>query len=275
MDNKETLKKYAGAIARGSIGATPLVGPLAVELLNVTIPNQRQERIEKLLNVLSSKVFDIDSEQLKERFNSTDFVDIFEDVLFQSVRATSSERLEYLASILEKSLTEEEIKHLQTKRLLSILGEINDAEIIILQSYELEKQRDGGSFKERHKNIFKYEFVTRKSSQDERKQNTMLQNYKDHLVNLGLVGLSHPSSNSTLYLTPLGGMLLEKIGLEEEPTAIGEPISSLSGINAAEAKYQELKKEVDKNKPPKDTFRKSEAQEVQDLIEKIKRHGFR
>ena len=104
MSNQETVKKYAGALARGSIGSVPLVGSLAVELLNVIIPNQRQERIEKLLTMLSSKVFDIAPEQLEEKFNSPDFVDIFEDILFQSVRATSSERLDYLASVVDYGL---------------------------------------------------------------------------------------------------------------------------------------------------------------------------
>lgn len=130
----------------------------------------------------------------------------------------------------------------------------------------LKKTKDG-SFKEIHKNVFKYQFITMKSSKNEQEQNAMLQNYKDHLVNLGLIGLTHSSSTSTLFLTPLGGMLLEKIGLEEEPTTIGKPISSLSGINAA----QEIKKEVDKNKPPKDTFRKSESQKEQDLAKKVLR----
>ena len=274
MTAKGNVNKYSLAALKGGIGAIP-GGSLVVELLNVTIPDRRLERIEKILMILASKELDLDSEEIKQKFHSPEFADIFEDVIHQAVRALSEERLEYLASILEKSLTEEEIKHLQTKRLLSILGEINDVEIIILQSYELDKQRDGGSFKETHKNIFNYEYVTSKSSQNEREQNSMLQNYKDHLVNLGLIGLTHSSSNSTLYLTPLGGMLLKKIGLEEEPTAIGKPISFLSGIDAAEAKYQELKKEVDKNKPPEDTFRKSETQKVQDLLEKIQRYGFR
>ena len=158
---------------------------------------------------------------------SDEFADIFDDVIYQAVRAISDERLEYLASILEKSLTEEQIKHLQIKRLLSI--------------------------------------------QDEREQKAMLQNYKDYLVNLGLIGLTHSSSNSTLFLTPLGGMLLKKIGLEKKPTTIGNPISPLSGINAAETRYNKLKQEVDKSKPVKDTFRKSEYQQAQDLAKKLLR----
>ena len=269
MTAKDNLNKYGLAALKGGIGAIP-GGSLIVELLNVTIPDRRLERIEKLLAILASKELDMDSEEIKQKFHSPEFADIFEDVIYQAVRAISDERLEYLASILEKSLTEEQIKHLQIKRLLSIFGEINDIEIIILQSYELEKQRDE-SFQEIHKNIFKHEYVTSKSSQDEREQNAMLQNYKDHLVNLGLIGLTHSSSNSTLFLTPLGGMLLKKIGLEKKPTTIGNPISPLSGINAAETRYKELKQEVDKSKPVKDTFRKSEYQQAQDLAKKLLR----
>ena len=52
---KKQTPKYAGATSRGLIGLIPLVGPLTVELLNVTIPNQRQGRIEKLVNILSQK----------------------------------------------------------------------------------------------------------------------------------------------------------------------------------------------------------------------------
>ena len=136
MNKKETLKKYTGALIKGGIASLPVVGPLAIELVNVTIPNQRQERIEKLLNILSSKVFDIAPEKLEENFNSSDFIDIFEDILVQSVRATSNERLGYLASVLEYGIRQEKIEHLQIKRILEILNEINDVEVILLQSYE-------------------------------------------------------------------------------------------------------------------------------------------
>lgn len=45
------------SIARILLGEIPIIGSLTVELLNVAIPNQRQERIEKLLNLMASKVF--------------------------------------------------------------------------------------------------------------------------------------------------------------------------------------------------------------------------
>jgi len=64
-NRQETIQKYTVAIARGLIGQVPVIGSLTVELLNVTIPNQRQERIERLLNILSKKIFNISEEKLQ------------------------------------------------------------------------------------------------------------------------------------------------------------------------------------------------------------------
>ena len=66
-NRQETIQKYTVAIARGLIGQVPVIGSLTVELLNVTIPNQRQERIERLLNILSKKIFNISEEKLKTK----------------------------------------------------------------------------------------------------------------------------------------------------------------------------------------------------------------
>lgn len=250
MSNQETVKKYAGALARGSIGSVPLVGSLAVELLNVIIPNQRQERIEKLLNILSSKVFDIDPEQLEERFNSSDFIDIFEDILFQSVKATSSERLEYLASVVEYGLRQEEIDHLQIKRLLEILKEINDVEVVLLQSYE-KKNRNNQDFKQRHSNIFDSSKLEPDKVQEHK---VMLENYNSHLINLGLIGKSlfvdsfqrkYNISESDLCITKLGVILLKKIGIkEDEEELTGKPINPVDAINSAFKKLEQREKEI-------------------------------
>jgi hypothetical protein len=250
MNNQETLKKYVGAIVKGGIVSVPLVGSLAVELLNVTIPNQREERIEKLLLILSSKVFDIAPEQLEEKFNSPDFVDIFEDILFQSVRATSSERLEHLASVVEYGLRQEEIDHLQIKRLLEILKEINDVEVILLQSYE-SRNRYNQDFKEKHSSIFDLVNLEPDKVQEHK---VMLENYNSHLINLGLIGKSssfdsfsrnRQISEYDLCITELGRMLLKKIGIEQDENGlIGEPINPMDAINSALKKLEQKEKEI-------------------------------
>jgi hypothetical protein len=215
-NQQETIQKYTGAIARGLIGQVPVIGSLTVELLNVTIPNQRQERIEKLLNILSQKIFNISEEELQEKFNSTDFIDIFEDVLLQSVRATSDIRLKYLASVLKNGIDSEKLDHLQKKRLLEILERINDIEIILLRSYSL---RDNTSvyqdFINNHCDIFnvKEEQGNNESPETHDKDKQIfISHYEDNLISLGLIGVDQ---NNELLPTRLGVNLLRLIGFEQ------------------------------------------------------------
>ena len=80
MTAKENLDKYGLAALKGGIGVIP-GGSLVVELLNVTIPDRRLERVEKLLMILASKELNMDSEEIKQKFQSPEFADIFEDII--------------------------------------------------------------------------------------------------------------------------------------------------------------------------------------------------
>ena len=52
MTAKDNFNKYGLAALKGGIGSIP-GGSLVVELLNVTIPDRRLERIEKILMILA------------------------------------------------------------------------------------------------------------------------------------------------------------------------------------------------------------------------------
>jgi hypothetical protein len=228
-NQQETIQKYTGAIARGLIGQVPVIGSLTVELLNITIPNQRQERIEKLLNILSQKIFNISEEELKNKFHSTDFIDIFEDVLRQSVRATSEIRLRYLASVLKNGIDSQKFDHLQNKRLLEILEKINDIEVILLRSYSL---RDDTSeyqdFINKYSDIFndkEKQEETKSSKTNDKDRQNFINHYDDNLISLGLVGVNQnnervptttiPDLTTGLLPTRLGVNLLKLIGFEQ------------------------------------------------------------
>jgi len=228
-NQQETIQKYAGDTARGLIGQIPFVGSLTVELLNVTIPNQRQERIEKLLNILSQKTFNISEEELRSKFNSTDFIDIFEDVLRQSIRATSDTRLEYLASVLKNGIDSKKFDHLQNKRLLEILEKINDIEVILLRSYSL---RDDTSeyqdFMNKYSDILDVKEDQENNESPEthdKDKQIFIRHYEDNLISLGLVGVNQnnerfptttiPDLTTGLLPTRLGINLLKLIGLEQ------------------------------------------------------------
>lgn len=236
-NQQEKIQKYTGAIARGLIGQIPVVGSLTVELLNVTIPNQRQERIEKLLNILSQKIFNVSEEELQSKFDSTNFIDIFEDVLRQSTRAISDIRLEYLASVLKNGIDSERLDHLQKKRLLEVLEKINDIEIILLRSYSLRDDKfKYQDFVNQYCNIFKIEEQKKYGSYSESEYNNeraFINHYEDNLISLGLVGVDQ---DNEFLPTRLGVNLLKLIGFEElelddkfsgKITRVVEPINAL------------------------------------------------
>jgi hypothetical protein len=227
----------AGAAFISGWGAISLVGPFAAEAFNLLIPNQRQKRVEELLTILSANICSMDKKAVEQRFNSPEFLDIFEDCVHQAVRATSQERLEYLASVLKKSLSTEQIQHLKTKRLLSILSELNDIEIIILQSYNYDGCKND-EFKEKHKQIFKndkwVQDVSESYREDYSEDYSMFLNYENHLISLGLIGPKDTRKNiHQTYLTPYGGMLLKLVGVEKTiREAWGTAVSPLTAIQS-------------------------------------------
>lgn len=124
----------AAILGKGLVGAIPFVGPLAAEIVGTTIPNQRIDRIESLLRLLESKILEDEKEKVKQRIVSPEYVDLMEDGFWQAARALSEERKDYIASLLKNSLTDDELRYIEYKRVMSILGELNDLEILILKS---------------------------------------------------------------------------------------------------------------------------------------------
>ena len=178
----------ATIIGKGLLGAIPFVGPLAAEIVGAVIPNQRIDRIELLLKLLESKIQEEDRLKVKERIISPESVDLIEDGFIQASRALSEDRKEYIASLLKNSLTDDELKHIEYKRLLSILGELNDLEILILKSKALHRgQPEFEEFWGAHEGALTPPLAHMESTQEEIDKNTIYQTHKMHLVNLGLL----------------------------------------------------------------------------------------
>ena len=126
-------------IGKGLVGAIPFVGPLVAEIVGTTIPNQRIDRIESLLKLLESKILEDEKEKVKQRIVSPEYIDLMEDGFWQAARALSEERKDYIAALLKNSLTDDELKYIEYKRVMSILGELNDLEILILKSISMDR----------------------------------------------------------------------------------------------------------------------------------------
>ena len=177
----------ATIIGKGLLGAIPFIGPLAAEIVGAVIPNQRIDRIESLLKLLESKIPEEDRRKVEERVISPESVDLIEDSFIQASRALSEERKEYIASLLKNSLTDDDLKHIEYKRLLSILGELNDLEVLILKSQTLHRgQPEHSEFWEAHEGALTPPLAHMGSTQEEIDKHTIYQTHKLHLANLGL-----------------------------------------------------------------------------------------
>jgi hypothetical protein len=178
-----------------------------------------------------------------------------------------------LASVLEKSLTDEQIKYLQTKRLLSILSELNDVEVIILQSYGYMNPTE---FRDQHKSIFQNAVIHDGTSQKEQEENAMYINYRDNLINLGLIG-PHRLGESQLFLTQLGKMLLKILGRSETvELVIGTTVNPVIAMENAEQGFLKMERDSKINNKPNDNpLGLSKSQQNRKLAEELFRSNNR
>lgn len=182
----------------------PFGSPIG-ELITNFIPNQKIERVIKFTEKLNEKLIDYNS-KLKDsekrisvlELKNVEFADLYEESANQASRALTDERLEYIASLLKNSLTDKELKHLEKKRLLSLLGELNDAEIIWLKSYSLNTavaSQEHGDFYETHEDILKPVRIPYGGDPDKElfDKESMQKSYQSNLLNLRLISESFKS----------------------------------------------------------------------------------
>ena len=224
----------SGAVVGGVSGAlVGVAGSLAAELLSVVIPNFKQQRYDKFVGEIEDRVTSLEGEakeRAESRSHSPEFADLFEDGARQAVRALSDERIEHIVNILENSLTDEEMNHAQRKRLLELLGQINDVELLLLQGEALYPD-ESRQFWQKHQDIVPQPAVL-SSPQEVVDKSIAYNSYKEHLDDLGLLKRRYikPFGSqkevefdfangkvkaSGSEATGLGRMLLHEIGLRE------------------------------------------------------------
>ena len=223
----------SGAVVGGVPGAiVGAAGGLAAELLSVVIPNFKQQRYDKFVDGMEDRITSLEGEakeRAESRSHSPEFADLFEDGARQAVRALSDERIAHIVQVLENSLTDEELEHARRKRILELLGQINDVELLILQGEAL-FGGEGREFWSKHQSIFP-EPATLRASQKVVDRSITFDAYQEHLDDIGLLKRSYrkPFANkevefdfdtgqiksSGYEITAVGQMLLHEIGLKD------------------------------------------------------------
>lgn len=205
------------SVAKAVAGTIPYIGTLVSEILDNVVPNLRFERIVVFLQELDSKVSQVDEklEYFKVNLASEEGVDLLEEGMLQASRSISRERKERLASILEKSLSRENLKYEESRKILNIFRELTDPEIIWLIYYSLEPRLGKGphsDWVEQHPDIL-YPISKTITGLDEELENEQLEqaalqdSYKETLLRLGLT----QSNGRTTSMTTLGKMIINYI----------------------------------------------------------------
>jgi hypothetical protein len=184
-------------------------------------------------------------EELRERLENPQALDLLEEGLHQAARAVSEERKQQIASVVAAGLSSESLEFMESKHLLLILNEINDIELLVLASHSF-------SFRTQHEDndgwrrATSFEQPTLAAPQPEKDRYALHQSYRNHLVRLGLLQARFQSPPGFRYghsskadspevpqfdyktgmmkstgvdVTPLGELLLRKIGLVNEASA--------------------------------------------------------
>ncbi len=198
--NLETNKEDMMSLFIKSIfGIVPFGSPIG-EAITAVIPHQKLERVVDFVQILNYKIKNAERKIEEHELKSQEFTDLLEDALGQASRALSKERLEFIASLLRNSLTQQELKHIEEKRLLSLLNELNDAEIVWLKSYSLNRTIGSPEYKEfydRHEDILEPVSITfgipENIAQRLYDEEAIQKSYQNNLLNLRLISESFKS----------------------------------------------------------------------------------
>ncbi|MDP2356890.1 MAG: hypothetical protein Q8M31_12640 [Beijerinckiaceae bacterium] len=216
------------ALTKGILGAVPVAGSIIAEVVGLLIPNQRFQRLEDFVRKLDERLKDLTKEELTERLGNVEGVDLFEEGVLQASRALSRERLDYIANVVVSGITGDNKAKIEAKRILGLLREIDDDQIIILASNLYRFQRDE-QFHATHSRILTPVSAHMGSDRDELDADAVFQLARAQLLQLGLLKNQYrkPAKGalpefdeatgtmkvSSRTLTPIGRLLLRRIGI--------------------------------------------------------------
>jgi hypothetical protein len=216
-DIDETDVDRAATASTLVLSAIPTIVPLVAEAVKHGIPKQRIERIARMLKFLGNQVSGLEEDVLAHRMRTEEFLDLFEDGLWQTTRALTEERLAHIASLLKNSIKSDDLAHEQEKMLLSLLGQLNDPELILLGWYGTNMVGErANAYYARHEDIVGPTIRESLMSEEEERNITFRETCRATLQRLGLIG---PDQRGSDRITPFGLLLLEQIDFyKQEPT---------------------------------------------------------
>ena len=212
---KPNTRDHLVSVAKSAAGALPFVGSMLIEVIDSVIPNLRIERVVSFLNTIDEKVGTIDERlaNFEKNLKIEEGLDLFEEGIVQASRAVSEERKQRLGRLVAKSLSHDELRYAESRKLLNIYGELTDPEVVWLIYYSLSPTLGKGPHSdwiEKHSDIL--EPISREmgAPQEQHDRGALQDSYKSTLFRLGLT----TERNRATSLTTLGRLLVRYIADE-------------------------------------------------------------
>lgn len=123
------------AATRGALNAVPFAGGILAELITEVIPGQRHDRIVAYIRLLEARIGAMEAAAASAALANPEKIDLIERGGFQAARATSQERIAQIVEVVAHGLEADEAEIIRRKRLMELLGEVDDDEVAVLTAY--------------------------------------------------------------------------------------------------------------------------------------------
>lgn len=222
---EEDFRDRLAAIGRGAAGAVPLAGGILAEVIGAVIPGQRADRITAYLRALALRIEELEAGVRADIVANVEKINLIEEGGLQSARAMSPERIDLIVQAVARGLTAEDAEVIRRKRLLLILGELDDDEVNLLNAYG---RSYAGSDQRAFAEVNRPDPPHLQSDPSAIDQHQLYELGKKHLIRLGLIKKNYGSIKKgvvpefdpregdfkhRLEVSYLGRMLLREIGM--------------------------------------------------------------
>lgn len=218
LENRQ--RDWLTPLAKGVVGACPVIGPMLAEIVGMVVPNQRVERIGVFLRNVDERIVATEAllDRFQQRIASTEGIDLLEESMTQATRAITVERQERLGRLLATALTQEELRYQEVKKLLGLLRELTDPELLWLFYYSTPvtfSSEYHNRLRKTHPEVFDPASEMLNASDVELDRSALQKSYKNTLERYGLL---ERTDLQQYQITWLGKMLLRYIGEENLPS---------------------------------------------------------
>jgi len=183
----DNLRDKLVAAGKAAAGFIPFVGGPLAEIVGAVVPGQRADRIAAYLHQLADRFSALEDHITSGIAASPPKVDLIEEGGFQAARALSDQRIRQIVHAVVEGISQSDADIIRRKRLLTLLGELDDDEVALLHAHG-QSHKLGGRLRLRYSDAV--DFLSPRENVD---REHLFRAGRDHLLRLGLLRKRFPS----------------------------------------------------------------------------------